>query len=41
MGFTDSDAYNHILKFTESSWMRLSPSASGDHELSVHQENRM
>ncbi|XP_030266417.1 uncharacterized protein LOC115577661 [Sparus aurata] len=41
MGFTDSDAYNHILKFTESSWMRLSPSASGDHELSVHQENRI
>ncbi|KAM8767691.1 uncharacterized protein AB9X84_006473 [Acanthopagrus schlegelii] len=41
MGFTNTDAYNHILRATASSWMRLSPSPSGDDELVLHQENRI
>ncbi|KAE8282584.1 hypothetical protein D5F01_LYC19995 [Larimichthys crocea] len=41
MGYTDTDAYNAILKITDSYWMKMTPSASDKNELTVHEENKI
>ncbi|XP_042362155.1 uncharacterized protein LOC121957582 [Plectropomus leopardus] len=40
MGYTDSDAFNIILKHTESSWMNVTPSSSPNEDV-VSQEEKL
>ncbi len=41
MGYTDHDVFNHILKVTDSSWIKLSQSPLGPNEVLMTEENKM
>ncbi|XP_042292373.1 uncharacterized protein LOC121913688 isoform X1 [Thunnus maccoyii] len=41
LGYTDSEVFNSILKVTESSWMKITPSPDDAHKVLMSQENKM
>ncbi|XP_026155816.1 uncharacterized protein LOC113126158 [Mastacembelus armatus] len=41
MGYTNNEIYNSMMKWTDSSWLKITPSPSNPNHLVMHEENRI